>query len=1102
MLEPKAARSSSCTSSPPLSDMEASALPGPTAEKSDVFSISDQALSDRLQFIQEIGYGNWGSVWLCRPKLSSSSDGLGTAKGQKIAVKLVHRSKTSTTAARVRSLWNEMKIVRNFKNDPHPSIIPFHSFVLTPSYALITMTYLPSLVPVEVEESKAREWFHFLLSGIEFLHQRGVVHNDIKPANILLSHKSIPVLVDFGFAERYDLDSPTAFHSNLSYGTPEYLSPERARGLPHDTRKSDVWSLGITFFEILIGRTPFENTDGEQLSTKDDLEKYWQRTLLGTWIGEWKMTTEMEKLLQRMIAPNADLRCTASQAMADEMWSPRHESTIAHRRAASTSDTSSVIFEKETAKLLNMTPSSAKSGKGKLMSPPGLDSPVRRKDASVRAIMEPKSQPKVTPNRVVPPKKRPHVPPIPGLSPVKASPPTTPLTSGRENATSPRAGISTPARRPVGLAARNANLPLGPKTPANRAVKEKPRTLESVTKGSISRRISRDVKETTRTASQRSGKESTSVRDRVRDWERERERLREMARLEEIERERDEELEKGRKKQEKVEKQRKISIKEHKSNKENHGTTAFKKTVSPSPIVTPPLTQGKQPAALLSPFTTSSPFVHPVSNSTVTNKMPAAETPSRPTSARGKKFGHAIRSSIDKTLGVYKTPTLNRGATGRSTPARSLDIDVRDSKPVIKRPQTRGSSQAQFWENEGDSSLSVARNAIQSDKVAADSRTDRLTIWMQNVERVVEDARQNFAASAKVDAPLPSLPAAPRNVSNGRSNRSSRVPRKVLAASQIFADYNNSLVAETSSSANTSALGSFDATSSSSGSPAASTAQTTPSGSACPPASTELPKTPLVIPEIHTPSRQRRATVSEDSPIAFHRDTEMTPSKRREKSRSHGNFLQQRIASISQLEAEINKPVEPEPNPRLSEMFDRSIFIATPLRSCENLDSSPNNSTDDLASSPCHVEPYPQRKIASPDALPDTPNQRKMEGVYDRFLMATSSVKRVGKGYQSDFIPPPSAASNKSGALSRRHSRLFFGGSKTPMLPPISSEDVAQRRGVSVDEMGVISYGPVSTDPDNSMSTGAMSVSFMRKAIKAMVPSTKSTKRLSKMVVA
>ncbi|KAF9046192.1 kinase-like domain-containing protein [Panaeolus papilionaceus] len=312
-----------------------SQLPSP-AESTDIFSLTDQVLSDRLEFIEEIGFGNWGSVWLCRPKPATTADGVVKPLGQKLAVKLVHRSKTSTTAARVRSLWNEMKIVRSFKSDPHPSIIPFHSFIITPSYALITMTYHPTLVPVEVEESKAREWFRYLLSGVEFLHQRGVVHNDIKPANILISYKNIPVLVDFGFAEKYDMDSDTAFHSNLSYGTPEYLSPERARGLPHDTRKSDVWSLGVTFFEILVGRTPFEHSDGEQFNSTDDLEKYWSRTLRGKWVGTWEFSKGIEKLLQRMIAPNADLRCTATQAMKDSYW----QTTRADAQAAIHSKTS------------------------------------------------------------------------------------------------------------------------------------------------------------------------------------------------------------------------------------------------------------------------------------------------------------------------------------------------------------------------------------------------------------------------------------------------------------------------------------------------------------------------------------------------------------------------------------------------------------------------------------------------------------------------------------------------------------------------------------------------------------------------------------------
>jgi serine/threonine protein kinase len=176
----------------------------------------------------------------------------------------------------------------------------------------------------------------------------------LRPANILLSEKQVPVLVDFGFAEKYDLekDKERAFRSNLTYGTPEvcisssgprrslisskYLSPERARGLPHDTRKADMWSLGVTFFEILIGRTPFEHTEGEPFTTKAALEDYWARTvrklasdvtfiddvgqMRGKWLGSWKMSKAAEKMLRCMIQPNADLRCTAPEVLQDPYW--------------------------------------------------------------------------------------------------------------------------------------------------------------------------------------------------------------------------------------------------------------------------------------------------------------------------------------------------------------------------------------------------------------------------------------------------------------------------------------------------------------------------------------------------------------------------------------------------------------------------------------------------------------------------------------------------------------------------------------------------------------------------------------------------------------
>ncbi|KAJ9113864.1 hypothetical protein QFC19_000057 [Naganishia cerealis] len=143
-------------------------------------------------------------------------------------------------------------------------------------------------------------------------------HNDIKPSNIMLSSTNTPIFVDFGFAQKWDVNAADTgastligglttltghnaschelFHSEISWGTPEYLDPQRSKGIKHDERASDVWALGVTFFEILVGRTPFEETEDEQFSTPEELNVYHMRTVQGTWLGDWSMTSGTSKL--------------------------------------------------------------------------------------------------------------------------------------------------------------------------------------------------------------------------------------------------------------------------------------------------------------------------------------------------------------------------------------------------------------------------------------------------------------------------------------------------------------------------------------------------------------------------------------------------------------------------------------------------------------------------------------------------------------------------------------------------------------------------------------------------------------------------------------
>ena len=90
--------------------------------------------------------------------------------------------------------------------------------------------------------------------GLSFIHARGLLHRDVKPANILVTPARRAILVDFGLAKRMTDDQIT--DHGRTVGTYRYMSPEQARGEPLD-RRADLYSLGATLYELLAGRPPF-----------------------------------------------------------------------------------------------------------------------------------------------------------------------------------------------------------------------------------------------------------------------------------------------------------------------------------------------------------------------------------------------------------------------------------------------------------------------------------------------------------------------------------------------------------------------------------------------------------------------------------------------------------------------------------------------------------------------------------------------------------------------------------------------------------------------------------------------------------------------------
>jgi eukaryotic-like serine/threonine-protein kinase len=97
-----------------------------------------------------------------------------------------------------------------------------------------------------------------LARAMHFAHERGILHRDLKPGNILLTRDGVPKITDFGLAKRLEEGNQSSTKTGTIMGTPSYMSPEQAHGLVHElTPLADLYSLGAMLYEFLTGRPPF-----------------------------------------------------------------------------------------------------------------------------------------------------------------------------------------------------------------------------------------------------------------------------------------------------------------------------------------------------------------------------------------------------------------------------------------------------------------------------------------------------------------------------------------------------------------------------------------------------------------------------------------------------------------------------------------------------------------------------------------------------------------------------------------------------------------------------------------------------------------------------
>ncbi len=258
----------------------------------------------RYRIIRRLGQGGFGRVYLAH------DDDL----DRPVAIKVPNPERIARPED-AEAFLVEARILAKLD---HPHIVPVPDVGRTEDGLCFVVSKLIEGSDLAVRMERARPSFRdsaelvaTIAGALHYAHGRGLVHRDIKPANILIDASGKPCVADFGLALK---DEDFAMGGGLA-GTPAYMSPEQARGEGHlvDGR-SDIFSLGAVFYELLTGRRPFRAESlSEIIQQVTHAEARPPRQIDDT------IPKELERICLRAMSKRASERYTTARDMADDL---------------------------------------------------------------------------------------------------------------------------------------------------------------------------------------------------------------------------------------------------------------------------------------------------------------------------------------------------------------------------------------------------------------------------------------------------------------------------------------------------------------------------------------------------------------------------------------------------------------------------------------------------------------------------------------------------------------------------------------------------------------------------------------------------------------
>jgi serine/threonine protein kinase/beta-lactam-binding protein with PASTA domain len=219
---------------------------------------NQRVIAGRYEVGNLIGRGGMADVY----------EGIDTRLGRTVAIKLLKSDLANDPAFEARFRQEAQASARM----GHPTIVRIYDAgeeITTDEYGnphkypFIVMEYVKGqllrdlLHERRLTRQEAIEWTSGVLTALEFSHRAGVIHRDIKSANIMITDGGLVKVMDFGIARAISDSSATQAHTSGIVGTAQYFSPEQAKGENVDAR-TDLYSTGVLLYEMLCGRPPFK----------------------------------------------------------------------------------------------------------------------------------------------------------------------------------------------------------------------------------------------------------------------------------------------------------------------------------------------------------------------------------------------------------------------------------------------------------------------------------------------------------------------------------------------------------------------------------------------------------------------------------------------------------------------------------------------------------------------------------------------------------------------------------------------------------------------------------------------------------------------------